>query len=137
MATHTPIPIITPDPSADEARRRGLRQTWLPAVVGGTLIGTAVFVPVARARGTLAALAWMGAAVLAAFVLEAVLGWTAAMALTRLAATVAVAEALGIPHPFLAALVILPAIDVASALPLTPGNVGVGSGAVAVALASA
>lgn len=66
----------------------------------------------------------------------AVLGWTAAMALTRLAATVAVAEALGISHPFLAALVILPAIDVASALPLTPGNVGVGSGAVAVALAS-
>jgi len=65
-----------------------------------------------------------------------VLSWTVAMALARLGGTVAVAVALGIPHPFLAALVILPAIDVASALPLTPGNVGIGSGAVAVALSS-
>lgn len=53
--------------------------TVLPAVIGGTLIGTAAFVPVARARGTLEAVAWMGAVVLAVVVLEAVLGWTAAM----------------------------------------------------------
>jgi uncharacterized membrane protein YbhN (UPF0104 family) len=65
-----------------------------------------------------------------------VLGWTAGMVLARLGATMAVAAALGLPHPVLAALVILPALDVASAFPLTPGSIGVGSGAVAVALAS-
>ena len=35
----------------------------------------------------------------------------------------------------LAALLILPALDVASAFPITPGSIGIGSGAVAVALA--
>ena len=64
-----------------------------------------------------------------------VLGWTAAMVLTRVSATVAIAAALQLPHPFLAALLILPALDVAAAFPVTPGGMGVGSGAVAVALA--
>jgi len=64
-----------------------------------------------------------------------VLGWTVGMVLARLGATMAVAAALDLPHPVLAALVILPALDVASAFPLTPGSIGVGSGAVAVALA--
>ena len=36
----------------------------------------------------------------------------------------------------LAALVILPALDLAGAVPLTPGSFGIGGGAVAVALAS-
>jgi hypothetical protein len=48
----------------------------------------------------------------------------------------AAATALGLPHPVLAALLILPALDVAAAFPITPGSLGVGSGAVAVALAS-
>jgi uncharacterized membrane protein YbhN (UPF0104 family) len=65
-----------------------------------------------------------------------VLGWTIAMVLSRLGATIAVAAALGLPHPVLAALLILPALDVAAAFPITPGAVGVGSGAIAVALAS-
>jgi uncharacterized membrane protein YbhN (UPF0104 family) len=64
-----------------------------------------------------------------------VLGWTLGMLACRLAATVAIAAALGLPHAFLAALVILPALDVASAFPITPGSIGIGSGAVAVALA--
>jgi len=68
--------------------------------------------------------------------LAAVLGWSAGMMLCRLAATMAVAAALDIPHPALAALLILPALDVASAFPLTPGSIGIGSGAVAVALSS-
>jgi hypothetical protein len=50
--------------------------TVLPAVIAGTLLGTLAFVPVARTRGTVDALAWMGAATLGVFVLEAVLGWT-------------------------------------------------------------
>ena len=65
-----------------------------------------------------------------------VLGWTAVMQLTRLGGTAAVAAALGLPHPLLAALLILPALDVAASFPITPGGIGVGSGAVAVALAS-
>jgi uncharacterized membrane protein YbhN (UPF0104 family) len=67
--------------------------------------------------------------------LATVLGWTLGMVAFRLAATVAVAAALGLPHPLLAALLILPALDVASAFPITPGSIGIGSGAVAVALA--
>jgi uncharacterized membrane protein YbhN (UPF0104 family) len=68
--------------------------------------------------------------------LRAVVGWTIGMQVARLAATVAVAVAFGLPHPFLAALVILPALDVAGAIPLTPGSMGIGGGAVAVALAT-
>ena len=68
--------------------------------------------------------------------LAAVIGWSAGMMLCRLAGTMAVAAALDIPHPALAALLILPALDVASAFPLTPGSIGIGSGAVAVALSS-
>ena len=66
----------------------------------------------------------------------ALLGWTAAIAVTRLVATGAVAAALGVPHPALVALLILPALDLAGAFPLTPGAVGIGSGAVAGALAT-
>ena len=67
--------------------------------------------------------------------LATVLAWTLGMVASRLAATVAVAAALGLPHALLAALLILPALDVASAFPITPGSIGIGSGAVAVALA--
>jgi uncharacterized membrane protein YbhN (UPF0104 family) len=64
-----------------------------------------------------------------------VLAWTFGMAAARLGGTIAVAAALGLPHPVLAALVIMPALDVAAAFPITPGAFGIGSGAVAVALA--
>lgn len=67
--------------------------------------------------------------------LATVFAWTFGMVACRLAATAAVAAALGLPHAFLAALLILPALDVASAFPITPGSIGIGSGAVAVALA--
>jgi hypothetical protein len=53
--------------------------TVLPAVIGGTLLGATAFVPVARAHGTMAALAWMGGVTLAVLALEAALGWTAAL----------------------------------------------------------
>jgi len=66
----------------------------------------------------------------------ALLGWTTALAVARLLATAAVAAALGVHDPLLAALLILPALDLASAFPLTPGAVGIGSGAVAGALAT-
>jgi uncharacterized membrane protein YbhN (UPF0104 family) len=62
--------------------------------------------------------------------------WTVGMQLFRLAGTIAVVLAFGLPHPLLAALVILPALDLAGAVPLTPGSFGIGGGAVAVALTS-
>jgi uncharacterized membrane protein YbhN (UPF0104 family) len=68
--------------------------------------------------------------------LASVVVWTLGMQMTRVAGTVAVAAALGLPHPLLAALVILPALDVAGAIPLTPGSIGIGSGAVVMVLAS-
>jgi len=85
---------------------------------------------IARVLGGLAALERSPRAI------ATVLAWTAAMQIARLGGTVAVAAALGLPHPMLAALLILPALDVAASFPITPGGVGVGSGAVAVALAS-
>jgi uncharacterized membrane protein YbhN (UPF0104 family) len=65
-----------------------------------------------------------------------VLAWSAATSLFRLGAVAALAAALGLHDPLLAALVICPALDLAGAVPLTPGNVGIASGAVAVALQS-
>ena len=62
--------------------------------------------------------------------------WTIGMQLFRVGGTVGAALAFGLPHPLLAALVILPALDLAGAVPLTPGSFGIGGGAVAVALAS-
>lgn len=62
--------------------------------------------------------------------------WTVGMQLFRLAGTLAAVLAFGLPHPLLAALVILPALDLAGTVPLTPGSFGIGGGAVAVALAS-
>jgi uncharacterized membrane protein YbhN (UPF0104 family) len=60
-------------------------------------------------------------------------GWTALSVGARVAAAAAVGVALGIGRPFAAALVIVPVLDVAGLVPLTPGNVGVTSGAVAMA----
>jgi len=60
--------------------------------------------------------------------------WIALSTAGRLAAATAVGAALGIRDPLAAAVVIVPALDVAGMLPLTPGNFGVTSGAVAMAL---
>jgi uncharacterized membrane protein YbhN (UPF0104 family) len=59
--------------------------------------------------------------------------WLALSTLGRIAAATAVAAALSIHHPLAAALVIIPALDVAGLIPLTPGNVGVTSAAIAIA----
>ena len=54
----------------------------------------------------------------------------------KVAGAAAVATSLGIDRPLLAALVIVPAVELAAAMPITPGNAGVASAAVAVALAT-
>ena len=64
----------------------------------------------------------------------ALLGWVAVSTLARVGAAAAIAAAFGVAHPLLAAILIVPALDLAGLVPLTPGNVGVTSGAVAMAL---
>jgi uncharacterized membrane protein YbhN (UPF0104 family) len=61
-------------------------------------------------------------------------GWLALSTAGRLAAATAIGAALGIDRPLAAAVVIIPALDVAGLIPLTPGNFGVTSGAIAMAL---
>jgi uncharacterized membrane protein YbhN (UPF0104 family) len=63
-----------------------------------------------------------------------IVAWVALAMLGRIAAATAIAAALGVPAPLAAALVIIPTVDVAGLLPLTPGNFGVTSAAIALAL---
>lgn len=62
--------------------------------------------------------------------------WIALSTAGRLAAATAVGASLGIQHPLAAAIVIVPALDVAGMIPVTPGNIGVTSAAIAVAFQS-
>jgi uncharacterized membrane protein YbhN (UPF0104 family) len=63
-------------------------------------------------------------------------GWIALATLCRVGAAAAIASSIGLHHPLAAALIIVPALDLAGEMPLTPGNIGVTSGAVAMALNS-
>ena len=63
-----------------------------------------------------------------------ILGWMSVAMGARVVAAAAVAAAVGVDSPVRAALVAVPALALASVIQLTPGNVGVASGAVAVAL---
>lgn len=60
--------------------------------------------------------------------------WTLAGAAAKVAAAAAVVAALGIDHPLRAALIVVPAVELAAVMPVTPGNVGVASAAVAFVL---
>ena len=60
--------------------------------------------------------------------------WIGVATLARVGAATAVAAALGVPSPFVAAVLVVPALDLSGTMPLTPGNVGLTSGAVAMAL---
>ena len=62
------------------------------------------------------------------------LGWIGVATIARIAAATAIAAAFGIDDPFLAAMLVVPALELAGTLPLTPGNVGVASAAAACAL---
>jgi uncharacterized membrane protein YbhN (UPF0104 family) len=60
--------------------------------------------------------------------------WVTAATVARVGAAAAVAAAVGIPSPLLIALLVVPAIDLAGLIPITPGNIGLKSGAIALAL---
>ena len=62
------------------------------------------------------------------------IGWILLATAARVGAAAASAAALGVDKPLHAALLIVPALDLAGLFPLTPGNVGLTSGAVAIAL---
>jgi uncharacterized membrane protein YbhN (UPF0104 family) len=60
--------------------------------------------------------------------------WVGLAMVLRLGAAAGIAAAFGVERPLTAALLIIPALDLAGIMPLTPGNVGVTSAAVAFAL---
>jgi uncharacterized membrane protein YbhN (UPF0104 family) len=62
------------------------------------------------------------------------LAWMTASTVCRYLAAAAICASLGIHAAFAAAIIILPALDLAMLFPVTPGNVGLTSGAIAVAL---
>jgi uncharacterized membrane protein YbhN (UPF0104 family) len=61
---------------------------------------------------------------------------TLAALAAKVAAAAAIATALGIDNPWKAAALIVPAVELAAVMPVTPGNAGVASAAIAMALAS-
>ena len=54
----------------------------------------------------------------------------------RVLAAAAICAALGLPAPFVAALIVVATLDLAGQIPLTPGNLGITSSAVALALST-
>ena len=63
-------------------------------------------------------------------------GWVGLSMALRVTAAAGIAAAFGVDRPLAAAVLIIPALDLAGILPLTPGNVGVSSAAVAFALSA-
>jgi len=94
---------------------------WWPSLVAVALV-VAAAVLARRARRHLEL---REVACLAAWVLLSTAG--------RFAGAMAVSAAVGIHRPIVAALLILPALDVSGLVPLTPGNVGIASAAIAIA----
>jgi len=60
--------------------------------------------------------------------------WIAFATMARLGAAASIAAALGVRSPLVAAVLVVPALDLSGTMPLTPGDVGLTSGAVAIAL---
>jgi glycosyltransferase 2 family protein len=82
-----------------------------------------------RARALLAPLRTAGPAGLAVLAV-----WVGATVAARICAAALAAAALGIAHPLAAALLIVPALELAGIVPLTPANIGVAGSAAAIAL---
>jgi uncharacterized membrane protein YbhN (UPF0104 family) len=98
------------------------------------VIGTRRLTPRGRLGHLLAAFRALGASPAQALRL---LGWSGAATGARLAAAAAVAIAVGLDSPLTAAVLIVAAVDVAAALPATPGNLGIAGAAIALVLGTA
>ena len=105
---------------------------WPVLVAAGLVLAGAALVVRARRSRThlLDAFRTIGEHPAAALRLSA---WIALSVAGRFAGAVAVSAAVGIHRPVVAALLILPALDVSGLVPLTPGNLGIASAAIAVA----
>jgi uncharacterized membrane protein YbhN (UPF0104 family) len=63
----------------------------------------------------------------------ALTAWVGGIVAARVAAATAIAAACGIQHPVAAALLVVPALELAGIFPVTPANAGVAGGAAALA----
>ncbi len=120
------------------AAASGVLPVWPLAVLAlGVLVAVAVAYfarnrsPHARVAHILDAFRALGRSPRAAAQL---VGWVGLATAAKICAAAAIAAAFGIDQPLLAALLVVPALDLAGLLPLTPGNIGVASAAVAFAL---
>lgn len=118
----------------------GVVPAWPLAILSGVLVAAAAAVYVARhsrpARKVahlLDAFRVLGSSPRRAALLLTVIGGAT---LARVAAAAALASAFGLPRPLALAVLVVPAVEMAAFLPLTPGNIGVSSAAVAFALHS-
>jgi uncharacterized membrane protein YbhN (UPF0104 family) len=125
--------------------------TVVPLAIGGTAAARLQVPPIALAAAGAAALplaaAWLlacrgsrrAAALLAPLrgagtrCLATLFAWVAGTIGARIAAATLAAAALGVPRPLTAALLVVPALELAGIVPLTPANVGVAGGAAALA----
>jgi uncharacterized membrane protein YbhN (UPF0104 family) len=118
----------------------GVVPLWPLAVLVGLLVAAAVAAVVARRMNSsrriahaLDAFRELGSCPKRAAVL---LGWTGLAMAIRVPAAAAVLAAFGVDRPLAAAFLVVPAVELAAVLPLTPGNIGVAGAAVAFALKS-
>ena len=122
------------------AASAGVVPVWPLALLGGLLVAAAVAVYVARhsrpARRfahVLDAFRELGSSPRGAATL---LAWTGLAMVARVGAAASLAFAFGLDQPLKIAVLVVPAVEMAAFLPLTPGNIGVSSAAVAFALRS-
>jgi uncharacterized membrane protein YbhN (UPF0104 family) len=132
------------------ARAAALMLLLLPAVAWGFLSGRMLAFPAALVVAAAAVVfiarrrmeEWFATALLDAFRVigrspassARVVGWLFLSSAARLGAAAASAAALGVSRPVAAAAIIVPALEISNLVPLTPGNVGITSGVVALAL---
>jgi uncharacterized membrane protein YbhN (UPF0104 family) len=116
------------------ARSACLCALAIAAASNGVLPWWAAFVPLAAglaATGiSVAVCRRHGGAIMVAF------PWIAAATAARLAGIATAVTAVGAENPVLAAFIVLPAMELAATVPLTPGNLGVGTVAAATAVAA-
>ena len=101
------------------------------AVAGALVLASQRFRPGRRMSHGLDAFRELGRSPRA---LVALIGWMGVATAARVGSAAFAAASLGIDHPLTAALLVVPVVDFAATLPLTPGNAGVSSAAIAFAL---
>jgi hypothetical protein len=109
----------------------------LAALIGIAILVAGLAHRSRRLTGKLAHLLTVGRALVRSPVRAArLLGWVGLASGARVLAAVAICSAFSLRSPLVAGPLIVVALDLSGQLPLTPGNVGIASGAVAVALSS-